>query len=63
MRRYSASLLVGLLAGGLYHLLGTPSPAPPWPALAGLAGIVLGERATRTLLSRSRRRDGDDSAH
>ncbi|MEU6201002.1 DUF1427 family protein [Streptomyces sp. NPDC047061] len=61
LRRHLASAATGLLAGALYHLLGTASPAPPWAALAGLAGILLGERASRSLLDRLRRYDGDSS--
>ncbi|MFB7436491.1 XapX domain-containing protein [Streptomyces microflavus] len=51
-RRYTASGLVGLLAGSLYFLLDVPSPAPPWAALAGLLGILAGEHATRTILTK-----------
>ncbi|MZG13737.1 DUF1427 family protein [Streptomyces sp. SID5914] len=50
LRGYVASALAGLLAGTLYHLLGATSPAPPWIALAGLLGILLGEHATRSLI-------------
>jgi len=40
---FVAALGVGLLAGVLYHLMGVPTPAPPWWALCGLLGIVVGE--------------------
>ncbi|MER6186068.1 DUF1427 family protein [Streptomyces sp. NPDC001652] len=53
-RQIAASVLIGLLAGGIYVLVGVPSPAPPWPALAGLLGMLLGEHATRTVLGRLR---------
>ncbi|MDH6455318.1 MULTISPECIES: DUF1427 family protein [unclassified Streptomyces] len=53
-RRYAASGLVGLLAGALYQLMGVASPAPPWAALIGLLGILLGEHATRAILGRVR---------
>ncbi|MCM1965885.1 DUF1427 family protein [Streptomyces sp. G1] len=55
-RRSTASGLVGLLAGALYFLLGVPSPAPPWAALAGLLGILAGEHVTRAILTTLRRR-------
>jgi XapX domain-containing protein len=45
LRRTVIAFAVGLLAGALFWLLRTPSPAPPWPALTGLLGMVLGERA------------------
>jgi XapX domain-containing protein len=44
MKPYLLSLAAGLLAGGLYSLLGVKSPAPPMIALIGLLGILLGER-------------------
>ncbi|MGW0884700.1 DUF1427 family protein [Streptomyces sp. NPDC002671] len=61
LRRYGASVLAGLLAGGLYRLLGTASPAPPWVALAGLLGILAGEHVTRSLIARLRHRGGGQS--
>jgi XapX domain-containing protein len=51
-RPYAASLGVGLLAGALYGLLGTRSPAPPVIALIGLLGMLLGEMATGWAKSR-----------
>jgi XapX domain-containing protein len=41
---YLVSLAVGVLAGGLYALLGVRSPAPPIVALVGLLGMLLGEQ-------------------
>lgn len=45
MQPYIVALAVGLLAGGLYGLLGVRSPAPPVIALIGLLGILAGEAA------------------
>ncbi|MFJ2241840.1 DUF1427 family protein [Streptomyces sp. NPDC087859] len=59
-QQIAASVLVGFLAGGLYVLLGAPSPAPPWPALVGLLGILLGEHATRAVVTRTRPLHRDD---
>ena len=44
MKIYVVSLLAGVLAGGLYALLGVRSPAPPVVALVGLLGMLLGEQ-------------------
>ncbi|MEU7182154.1 DUF1427 family protein [Streptomyces celluloflavus] len=70
--RYALSLGAGILAGFLCWLMGVPTPAPPWIALVGLLGIVIGESGGRLLLTRLRRRsatssgapapDGDESA-
>ncbi|MFD7528573.1 MULTISPECIES: DUF1427 family protein [unclassified Streptomyces] len=70
--RYALSLGAGILAGFLCWLMGVPTPAPPWIALVGLLGIVIGESGGRLLLARlSHRRaassgasapDGDESA-
>ncbi|MFB6817674.1 DUF1427 family protein [Streptomyces sp. NPDC056347] len=54
--RYALSLGAGILAGFLYRLMGVPTPAPPWVALAGLLGIVIGESGGRRLLTRLHRR-------
>jgi XapX domain-containing protein len=48
------AIAVGLLVGVLYWLLGVPTPAPPWVALCGLLGILLGEYITSTVLARFR---------
>ena len=45
MKPYLFSLAAGLLVGIVYNLLGVRSPAPPFIALVGLAGILLGEQA------------------
>ncbi|WP_312686357.1 DUF1427 family protein [Kosakonia sp.] len=55
MKSWIVSLLVGVLAGGIYALLGVHSPAPPGIALLGLLGMLLGEQlvpALRRLLAR-----------
>jgi len=44
MKPYLIALVVGLLIGGIYSLLGVRSPAPPAVALIGLLGILLGEQ-------------------
>ena len=44
MKMYILSLGVGLLVGVLYYLLNVKSPAPPFVALVGLLGMVLGEK-------------------
>ncbi|MBX7555313.1 DUF1427 family protein [Streptomyces sp. NPDC004232] len=56
--RYALSLGAGILAGFLCWLMGVPTPAPPWIALVGLVGIVIGESGGRLLLTRLRRRPG-----
>jgi XapX domain-containing protein len=43
MKIYLLSLSVGLLVGAVYGLLDVRSPAPPFVALVGLAGILVGE--------------------
>ncbi|VVT50184.1 FIG026426: Hypothetical protein [Kosakonia radicincitans] len=55
MKTWIVSLLVGLLAGVIYALLGVHSPAPPVVALLGLFGMLVGEQlvpVTRRLLAR-----------
>ena len=54
-RQWALSIGMGAVAGALYVVLGVASPAPPWPALLGLAGMVLGERVGSTVLRRVRR--------
>ena len=44
MKMYVLALGVGLLVGVLYYLLNVKSPAPPFVALVGLLGIVIGEK-------------------
>ena len=44
MKMYVLSLGVGVLVGVLYYLLNVKSPAPPFVALVGLLGIVVGEK-------------------
>ncbi|MFD8201520.1 XapX domain-containing protein [Streptomyces sp. NPDC059701] len=45
VRAGALSFGAGLLMGAVYWALDLSSPAPPLLGLAGLAGIVLGERA------------------
>ncbi|WP_127783674.1 DUF1427 family protein [Rhodococcus sp. X156] len=51
--RYVGSALVGILAGIIYRSLDIRSPAPPWVALVGLVGILLGEYWMGTALRRT----------
>lgn len=44
MKAYVLALAVGLLVGVLYYLLNVKSPAPPFVALVGLLGMVIGEK-------------------
>jgi len=52
MKIYVVSLLAGMLAGGVYALIGARSPAPPVVALLGLLGMLLGEQSV-TLAKRA----------
>lgn len=45
MKIYAISLGVGILVGVIYALLNVRSPAPPYVALLGLLGMLLGEQA------------------
>jgi XapX domain-containing protein len=45
MKALLLSLAAGLLVGVIYGLLNVRSPAPPYIALLGLLGILLGEQA------------------
>lgn len=45
MKAYLTALAAGVLIGGIYGLLNVRSPAPPYVALLGLLGILLGEQA------------------
>ncbi|UXU88249.1 XapX domain-containing protein [Burkholderia sp. S-53] len=49
MMDYATSLAAGLGVGVPYALLQVRSPAPPLVALAGLPGMVIGERAIALL--------------
>lgn len=44
MMTYLLSLGAGLLVGIIYCLLGVRSPAPPYIALVGLLGMLIGEQ-------------------
>lgn len=44
MKAFIIALGVGLLVGAIYGLLNVRSPAPPYVALVGLLGILLGEQ-------------------
>lgn len=43
MKGFLLSFLVGLLVGLLYAAVKVRSPAPPFVALTGLLGMVIGE--------------------
>ncbi len=49
MKPLITALLVGLLVGGIYGLLNVRSPAPPYIALLGLLGILLGEQGVQSI--------------
>ncbi|MEV4991652.1 DUF1427 family protein [Pseudarthrobacter sp. LMD1-1-1.1] len=49
LREYGYSYAAGIVAGVVYFVLHTSTPAPPWPALVGLCGILLGESTGRRL--------------
>ncbi len=53
------SLLVGVVVGVVYALLGVKSPAPPIVALFGLLGIVVGEHGLPWLVGRVAAWHGD----
>lgn len=44
MKLYILSIVVGVLVGVVYSLLGVRSPAPPVVALLGLLGMLVGEQ-------------------
>lgn len=44
MKTYILSLLIGVMVGVIYGLLGMRSPAPPVIALIGLLGMLMGEQ-------------------
>lgn len=44
VKSYVISLLVGMLAGGIYALIRVDAPAPPIVALLGLFGMLVGEQ-------------------
>lgn len=44
MKPYFLSLLTGILAGGIYGVIGANSPAPPIIALTGLLCMLAGEQ-------------------
>jgi XapX domain-containing protein len=52
MKTYLISLAAGLLIGVIYGLLNVRSPAPPYVALLGLLGILLGEQAVSAVKAR-----------
>ena len=50
MKIYLISLAVGLLVGVIYGLLDVRSPAPPFFALVGLGGILIGEKLVQLIM-------------
>ncbi len=50
--QFGASFGAGVVAGAVYFLLQAQTPAPPWPALLGLLGILSGESLGRYLIQR-----------
>jgi XapX domain-containing protein len=53
VKPYLVSLAAGVLIGVIYGLLNVRSPAPPYVALLGLLGILLGEQAVQHVRHRS----------
>lgn len=51
LKALALSIIVGLLVGAIYGLLNVRSPAPPYVALVGLLGILLGESAVPVVRS------------
>ncbi|MEV1001104.1 DUF1427 family protein [Nonomuraea sp. NPDC050202] len=58
--RAAVAFAAGLLMGAVYWALGVASPAPPLVGLAGLAGILIGERAVTAARARRARTSGED---
>jgi XapX domain-containing protein len=56
LRPYLLAFAAGLGAAVVFALFGLSNPAPPWPALAGLLGILGGERVGAVALTAVRRR-------
>ncbi len=52
MKTYLISLAAGVLIGVIYGLLNVRSPAPPYVALLGLLGILLGEQSVQAVKHR-----------
>lgn len=52
MKPFVIALAVGLLVGVIYGLLNVRSPAPPYIALLGLLGILLGEQGAQYMRHR-----------
>lgn len=53
MKAYLLSLAAGVLIGVIYGLINVRSPAPPYVALLGLLGILLGEQAVSAVKTRA----------
>lgn len=49
MKPLIIALAVGLLVGAFYGSLNVRSPAPPYVALLGLLGILLGEQGVQSV--------------
>ncbi len=49
MKPLIVALAIGLLVGAFYGLLNVRSPAPPYVALLGLLGILLGEQGVQAV--------------
>jgi len=52
MKAFIIALAVGGLVGVIYGLLNVRSPAPPYVALVGLLGILLGEQGAHYVRQR-----------
>jgi XapX domain-containing protein len=56
LRPYLTAFVAGIGAAVIFALFGLSNPAPPWPALAGLLGILAGERVGTLALAVIRRK-------
>jgi XapX domain-containing protein len=63
MKALLISFAVGLLVGVLYGVIRVKSPAPPFVALLGLFGMVLGEQAGGWLLAKKMKTTNTASAY
>ena len=52
MKPFIVALAAGLLVGVIYGIINVRSPAPPYVALIGLLGILLGEHAVNLVKAR-----------
>lgn len=56
LRSYLTAFAAGIGAAVIFALFGLSNPAPPWPALAGLLGILAGEKVGTLALAAIRQK-------